>query len=56
MLVDCGIYHPQNNSLWRRLQFWGPVKREAGIEIGPCCINYTCKKCKAMLPPADRDL
>lgn len=57
-VVDRVIYLPENNSLWRGLQFWGLVKREISIDFGLYCIAGTCLRCKSLvrLPEmADRD-
>ena len=43
------LYLPENNSLWRGLQFWGLVKHEVSIDFGLFCLAGTCKNCGALL-------
>ncbi len=52
-VVDQILYLPENNSLWRGLQFWGLMKREVRIDFGLFCINGTCKKCKSLVQEPD---
>lgn len=47
------LWLPENNSLWRGLQFWGLIKREVRIDFGNFCISGTCKKCKAFVKLPD---
>lgn len=49
------VYLPENNSMWRGLQFWGLVKGEVTIDFGLFCIAGTCRNCKALvkMPAAD---
>lgn len=46
---DRVIYLPENNSLWRGLQFWGVMKREVSIDFGKFCIAGTCHHCRALV-------
>jgi hypothetical protein len=40
------IQLPENNSLWRGMQFWGLMTGEIQIDFGLFCIAGTCKNCK----------
>jgi hypothetical protein len=58
-VLDRTLYLPENNSLWRGLQFWGIVHRgEVRIDFSLFCIAGTCKKCRALVQEpgmADRE-
>ncbi|MCA8938934.1 MAG: hypothetical protein KDB07_03965 [Planctomycetes bacterium] len=57
-VLDKLVYLPENNSMWRGLQFWGLVKGEVSIDFSLYCIAGTCKNCKALVKrpqDADRD-
>ncbi|MDC1142275.1 2Fe-2S iron-sulfur cluster binding domain-containing protein, partial [Planctomycetota bacterium] len=41
------IQLPENNSLWRGMQFWGLMTGEILIDFGLFCIAGTCKNCKS---------
>ncbi|MCA8911804.1 MAG: hypothetical protein KDB82_08880 [Planctomycetes bacterium] len=49
---------PNNNSLWRGMQFWGLMTGEIAIDFGLFCIAGTCKNCKSRIrrPGEDRKL
>lgn len=49
---------PNNNSLWRGMQFWGLMTGEITIDFGLYCIAGTCKNCKTRIrrPGEDRKL
>ncbi len=40
---------PNNNSLWRGLQFWGLMTGEITIDFSLYCIAGTCKNCKTRI-------
>jgi hypothetical protein len=40
---------PNNNSLWRGMQFWGLMTGEISIDFGLFCIAGTCKNCKTRI-------
>jgi hypothetical protein len=40
---------PENNSLWRGLQFWGLMTGEMLIDFSLFCIAGTCKNCKCRI-------
>jgi hypothetical protein len=40
---------PDNNSLWRGLQFWGLMTGEILIDFSLFCIAGTCKNCKCRI-------
>jgi len=40
---------PDNNSLWRGMQFWGLMTSEISIDFSLFCIAGTCKNCKSRL-------
>jgi hypothetical protein len=40
---------PENNTLWRGLQFWGLMTGEITIDFGLFCIAGTCKNCKSRI-------
>ncbi len=48
-VLDHKVYLPENNSLWRGLQFWGLIKKEVTIDFGLFCLAGTCKNCKAFV-------
>jgi hypothetical protein len=48
-VLDTVLWLPENNSLWRGLQFWGLVKREVRIDFSLFCISGSCKKCKSLV-------
>ena len=48
-LLGNGIQLPENNSLWRGLQFWGLMTGEITIDFSIFCIGGTCKNCKSWL-------
>lgn len=52
------IMLPENNSLWRGMQFWGLMTGEIAIDFGLFCIAGTCKNCKSrvIMPGEDRKL
>ena len=54
-IKDQVVYLPENNSLWRGLQFWGLVKSEVSIDFGLFCIAGTCNHCKGLVQEADMD-
>lgn len=43
------VYLPNNNSLWRGMQFWGLMTGEIAIDFGLYCIAGTCKNCKSRI-------
>lgn len=43
------IMLPENNSLWRGMQFWGLMTGEISIDFGLFCIAGTCKNCKTRI-------
>jgi hypothetical protein len=43
------IMLPENNSLWRGLQFWGLMTGEVMIDFSLYCIAGTCKNCKSRI-------
>lgn len=43
------IHLPENNSLWRGLQFWGLMTGEVRIDFGLFCIAGTCLRCKSLV-------
>ncbi|MCC6573527.1 MAG: hypothetical protein IT462_07025 [Planctomycetes bacterium] len=47
----CGetIHLPNNNSVWRGLQFWGLMTGDVRIDFGRFCIAGTCLRCKMMI-------
>jgi hypothetical protein len=49
---------PDNNSLWRGMQFWGLMTGEIRIDFGLFCIAGTCKNCKSRIlrPGEERPL
>jgi len=49
---------PENNSLWRGLQFWGLMTGEMMIDFSLFCIAGTCKNCKCRIqrPQDERPL
>lgn len=49
---------PNNNSLWRGMQFWGLMTGEISIDFSLYCIAGTCKNCKTRIqrPGEDRKL
>jgi len=49
------IYLPENNSLWRGLQFWGLVTREVSIDFSLFCLAGTCKHCRAFVQEPEKD-
>jgi hypothetical protein len=40
---------PENNSLWRGLQFWGLMTGEISIDFSLYCIAGTCLNCKSRI-------
>jgi len=52
-VLDTLVWLPENNSLWRGLQFWGLVKREVRIDFSMFCISGSCKKCKSLVQEVD---
>lgn len=46
---------PNNNSLWRGMQFWGLMTGEITIDFGLYCIAGTCKNCKTRIRRAGED-
>lgn len=48
-LMGNEIRLPENNSLWRGLQFWGLMTGEITIDFSIFCIAGTCKNCKTWL-------
>ena len=55
-VLDRIVWLPENNSLWRGLQFWGLVKHEVRIDFSLFCISGTCLKCKSLVQaPAAAD-
>lgn len=40
---------PENNSLWRGMQFWGLMTGEISIDFSLFCIAGTCKNCKSRI-------
>jgi hypothetical protein len=40
---------PENNSLWRGLQFWGLMTGEVLIDFSLFCIAGTCHNCKSRI-------
>jgi hypothetical protein len=52
------ILLPNNNSLWRGMQFWGLMTGEISIDFGLYCIAGTCKNCKTRIrrPGEERNL
>lgn len=46
---------PNNNSLWRGMQFWGLMTGEISIDFGLYCIAGTCKNCKTRIRRAGED-
>lgn len=49
---------PENNSLWRGMQFWGLMTGDIRIDFGLFCIAGTCKNCKCRIkrPGSDERL
>lgn len=45
-IKDHEIMLPENNSLWRGMQFWGLMTGEIRIDFSLFCIAGTCKNCK----------
>jgi hypothetical protein len=43
------IQLPNNNSLWRGLQFWGLMTGDIRIDFGLFCIAGTCLRCKSLV-------
>lgn len=43
------VFLPNNNSLWRGMQFWGLMTGEIWIDFSLFCIAGTCKNCKSRL-------
>jgi len=43
------VFLPNNNSLWRGMQFWGLMTGEISIDFGLFCIAGTCKNCKSRI-------
>lgn len=43
------VFLPDNNSLWRGMQFWGLMTGEITIDFGLFCIAGTCKNCKSRI-------
>lgn len=43
------VFLPDNNSLWRGMQFWGLMTGEISIDFGLFCIAGTCKNCKSRI-------
>ena len=43
------IHLPNNNSLWRGLQFWGLMTGDIRIDFGLFCIAGTCLRCKSFI-------
>jgi hypothetical protein len=43
------VFLPNNNSLWRGMQFWGVMTGEISIDFSLFCIAGTCKNCKSRL-------
>gem|GEM_PF-2606083 len=43
------IHLPNNNSLWRGLQFWGLMTGDIRIDFGLFCIAGTCQRCKSLV-------
>lgn len=43
------IQLPENNNLWRGLQFWGLMTGEIQIDFSLFCIAGACKNCKARI-------
>ena len=52
------IMLPENNSLWRGMQFWGLMTGQISIDFGLFCIAGTCKNCKSRVrkPGEERKL
>ncbi|MCA8937426.1 MAG: (2Fe-2S)-binding protein [Planctomycetes bacterium] len=46
---------PNNNSLWRGMQFWGLMTGEISIDFGLYCIAGTCKNCKTRIRRAGEE-
>lgn len=40
---------PENNSLWRGLQFWGLMTGQISIDFSLYCIAGTCHNCKSRI-------
>ncbi len=40
---------PNNNSVWRGLQFWGLMTSEVRIDFSLFCIAGTCQRCKMLI-------
>lgn len=43
------IHLPENNSLWRGLQFWGLMTGDVRIDFSLFCIAGTCLRCKSLV-------
>ncbi len=43
------VFLPNNNSLWRGMQFWGLMTGEITIDFSLYCIAGTCKNCKSRI-------
>lgn len=43
------IHLPNNNSVWRGLQFWGLMTGEVRIDFSLFCIAGTCQRCKTYI-------
>lgn len=43
------VFLPNNNSMWRGMQFWGLMTGEISIDFGLFCIAGTCKNCKSRM-------
>ncbi len=46
---------PENNSLWRGMQFWGMMTGEINIDFSLFCIAGTCKNCKCRIKRSGED-
>lgn len=46
---------PENNSLWRGLQFWGLMTGQISIDFSLYCIAGTCRNCKSRIKRAGSD-
>lgn len=54
-VLDQIKYLPENNSLWRGLQFWGLIDRSVMIDFGRFCLAGTCTHCKGLVQETDME-
>ncbi len=49
------IQLPEDNNLWRGLQFWGLMTGEIHIDFSLFCIAGSCKNCKARVVRSEEE-